>query len=124
MYGQDSKKKKSCEKYLHLRLIWQTKDSYLLRVHFDWQENHKRLVSEWAKIKIEFTEEGIPVVIKHMKNVQSQQQWQMKITLTYYFPTERIKEKKSGGRGLYTILIRDTCTLLGRVEIGITFGYL
>lgn len=82
MYGQDSKKKKSCEKYLHLRLIWQTKDSYLLRVHFDWQENHKRLVSEWAKIKIEFTEEGIPVVIKHMKNVQSQQQWQMKITLS------------------------------------------
>ena len=30
----------------------------------------------------EFTEEGIPVVNKHMKNVQSQQQWQMKITLS------------------------------------------
>lgn len=48
-------------------------------------------------------------------------------SLTYYFPTERIKKKKkkkSGGRELYTILIRDTCTLLGRVEIGITFGYL
>lgn len=40
VYGQDSKKN-SCEKYLHLRLIWQTKDSYLLRVHFDWQENHE-----------------------------------------------------------------------------------
>lgn len=44
-------------------------------------------------------------------------------SLTYDFPTERIK-KKSGGWELYTILIRDTCTLLGRVEIGITFGYL
>ena len=75
----------------------------------------------------EFTEEGIPVVNKHMKNVQSQQQWQMKITLS---PTTSLqkgkkkKKKKSGGRELYTILIRDTCTLLGRVEIGITFGYL